>query len=362
MFFIQVKKMDNLRLKRLANGYYYVWYNIAGKRNKISTKTKDLTQAYIFLAEFENNFKERRQGNLFQVDLDAAEKRLLNANRDKSKKTTDAYRDIINKLRAFVPTWDKNENPDMFNAFIQSLFGKYSNATIYGIQSKLNTLFTCAKDLSLIPENMKFRKIYINRQTSPPLPVTQEDFDILYSACKNKNLRDVMTLDIFTGLRVSDIVKLKWSDIDFEKKMIRIAQKKGNRPLYCPILDIPFNLLLELKRNSNSEYVFTHQGKKYTTNGVSRAFHDLVVKTFGTNTLHFHCLRYGCAKKLFDLGVDIIGIKEMLGHKSIQTTMWYIGANRDLLEVCREKANEKLNEEKQINKKQESLFQDMCMN
>ena len=354
--------MDNLRLKRLANGYYYIWYIVAGKRNKISTKTKDLTKAYIFLAEFEKNFKERRQGNLFQVDFNATRKRLINANKDKSDKSIVAYDDILNKFQKFIPTWDKNENPDMFNAFIQTLFGKYANSTIYGIQSKLNTLVNCAKELNLIPTDMKFRKVYINRRTPPPLPVTQEDFDMIYSACINTNIKNILIFDFYTGLRISDIVNLKWTDIDFEKKMIRIAQKKGNRPLYCPLLDIALNVLIELKKNATSEYVFHNKGKKYTTNGVSRAFHDLVIKVFGTNLLHFHCLRYGCAKKLFDLGIPIEGISKMLGHSSIQTTMWYIGANRDLMEVCRDKANKILNEEKENNKKQEPLYQNWCMN
>lgn len=73
----------------------------------------------------------------------------------------------------------------------------------------------------------------------------------------------------------------------------------------------------------------------------------------------FHSIRYGTAKKLSDMNLSLEFIKEMLGHESIQTTMWYVGANRDLLETGRIKANAILNESI---KKQECLFQDMCMN
>lgn len=359
MFTITVKTMNKIRLKKLKNGYWYIWYEVNGKRNKISTKSKDENEANKFLAEFEIRLKERKNKNAF-FDIDSIQKQLLNANREKSEKTLTAYKDLLKKFREFIPTWDKNENPDMFNAFVQSLFGKYSNSTIHGIQTKLHSLFLCAKELSLIPENTKFRKVTINRRTPPPLPLSQEDFDRIYNAIKIDIHKKILLFDFYTGLRISDIVSLKWTDIDFENRMIRKAQKKGKRPLCCPVFDIAYNILLELKQNPKSEYVFTNcSGTKFTTSGVWRAFHDAVVKVFGVNVYKFHSIRYGTAKKLSDMNLSLEFIKEMLGHESIQTTMWYVGANRDLLETGRAKANAILNESI---KKQECLFQDMCMN
>lgn len=332
MFFCEVKGMDRINVPvKNKFGYYEIWYKVKGRWNKISCKTKDRIDAIKYFADFEEKFKERRQGYLFESDFDSAVKLAMNAKHNISDSTKDNYKLTIRKLKEFRSVWDKTKNPDFLNAFINSLFDtKLSPAYISMIQSHIIQLVKIAKRQGSLAPTYEFEPLKIHVPKTKTLEVSQTDFDILYGSSKDKNFKNLMAFLYFTGLRISDVCNLKWDDIDFEKKQIRIKQIKTKNPLWVPLLDVAFFVITELKKERISEFVFMDKNKKWDRFSAKNRLRALVLRVFGKNKYHLHSFRHGFAQTMFSNQIPIEFVKEFMGHASIQTTLRYVDIMKEL--------------------------------
>ena len=128
-----------------------------------------------------------------------------------------------------------------------------------------------------------------------------------------------------TGLRKSELINLRWEDIDFQRKCITVESKEKWYTKTGNSREIPLgNGLLETLKNlpRTSEYVFVNtNGKKYGYHLTER------VKRLGTrigmNGLTLHTLRHTFISHLVMSGVDLVTVKELAGHSDIKTTMRY---------------------------------------
>ncbi len=138
-----------------------------------------------------------------------------------------------------------------------------------------------------------------------------------------------------TGLRKSELCRLAWSDIDFENNFINIMNSQGNVYRSIPMNDelrtkllfLKDNYIIErkglfVKRNREQmQYVFCHlDGSPIKT---FRSSFERAVKKASLKKVTPHTLRHTFASHLVMSGVDLTTVKELLGHKSIITTMIY---------------------------------------
>ena len=149
-----------------------------------------------------------------------------------------------------------------------------------------------------------------------------------------------------TGLRAGDIVNLKLSDIDWEKKEISITQKKSKEPLTLPLMDSVGWALIDYIKNarpdSSFNNVFLRHLPPFEPFKSTSAFYTLLtkyvskagVKPGGKSKVGIHSLRHTVACELLQNNVEINTIADILGHLDPESTKNYLKVNILALSRC----------------------------
>ena len=144
-----------------------------------------------------------------------------------------------------------------------------------------------------------------------------------------------------TGIRVSELVNIKLSDIDFFRKEIKILGK-GNKERIDPFGDYcleAINMFLEdgrkkilEKHHVTCDYlIINERGKQITTRGVEKIISDTVKKAALKKHVSPHMLRHTFATHLLNEGCDIRSVQELLGHESLESTQIYTHVSNERL-------------------------------
>ena len=155
----------------------------------------------------------------------------------------------------------------------------------------------------------------------PHIP-TEEELNTLISAGKRRT-STLLQLLKETGARIGEITETYWDDIDTQRKTIHIRAEKGSNPRILPISDQLINMLNNLPRTQNK--IFTAKKKSLRT--TFEYLRKREAKKHNNPRLlkiHFHTFRHWKATIEYHKTKDIIHVKTILGHKSIETTMKYI--------------------------------------
>ena len=155
--------------------------------------------------------------------------------------------------------------------------------------------------------------------------------------------RDRLILEVLysSGIRVGELVNIKLDDIDFYNKQIRIFGK-GSKERMVLIGDSCLNyinlflndgrLKILQKHGVNSDYLIINEhGKNITTRGVEKLIDNVVKKTYLKKKVTPHMLRHSFATHLLDEGCDILTVKELLGHESLESTQIYTHVSNERL-------------------------------
>jgi integrase len=201
-------------------------------------------------------------------------------------------------------------------------------ATVNRELAILSGIFRMAVDYEEITENpcRKVESLPENNQRTRHLSFEEEDRLFAKLTGERDYLRPLVTVAIYAGPRRGELLKLRWSNVDFGLNLINFTETKTNRDRSVPMEPIVREALLELSQHSgNAEYVFTNpdSGTRYTD--VKKSF-SAACREAGITNFTFHDLRHTFGTRLADAGVDVVKIKELMGHASIVTTMRYIHA------------------------------------
>jgi excisionase family DNA binding protein len=147
------------------------------------------------------------------------------------------------------------------------------------------------------------------------------------------HLLPIVLTALCTAMRRSEILSLKWDQVDLGKKMVRVEKTKSGKPRVIPINSVLLDEFSRLKRaNGKSEYVFLDPAKRRPMKDIKTAFKSACArakknpddeKDPGIVGLRFHDLRHNAASKMVEAGIDLVTVSKILGHSSIQTTMRY---------------------------------------
>ena len=125
------------------------------------------------------------------------------------------------------------------------------------------------------------------------------------------------------GLRVSEVVNLRWSDVDFQSGVIQVKRVKNGVNGIHPLSGRELRVLRALKRLSTTSpfILVSERGSPMTTRNVRHLVANAgEALPFPT---HPHMLRHGCGYKLINDGVDVRTVQQFLGHSSINSTVIY---------------------------------------
>jgi integrase len=201
-------------------------------------------------------------------------------------------------------------------------------ATVNRELAILSGIFRMAVDYEEITENpcRKVDSLPENNQRTRHLSFEEEDRLFAKLTGEREHLRPLVTVALYAGPRRGELLKLRWSNLDFGLDLINFTETKTNRDRAVPMEPIVREALLELSQQiGDAEFVFTNPdtGTRYTD--VKKSF-TAACREAGITNFTFHDLRHTFGTRLADAGVDVVKIKELMGHASIMTTMRYIHA------------------------------------
>jgi site-specific recombinase XerD len=164
-----------------------------------------------------------------------------------------------------------------------------------------------------------------------PEILSTEEVESLLGAASNQKHRTLLMTTYAAGLRVSEVVNLKLTDIDSKRMMIRVSQGKGNKDRYTILSK---RLLEELriyyKRYRPSEWLFS--GRKpeqpMPKSTAAAIYYNVKDKAGIKKGKGIHILRHCFATHMLEAGVDLRTIQVLMGHSSIMTTVVYLKVTR----------------------------------
>lgn len=201
----------------------------------------------------------------------------------------------------------------------------------YSSVSQQNQIISAVKSLYKFVVGVKMKGFDIERpRKERKLPQIIDKNHLLNTINSITNIKHkaIIGLAYSVGLRVSEVINLKITDIDSKRMIIIIKNGKGNKDRFVPLSINILNILRSYyKLHKPKIYLFNGQNKlKYTASSCNK-----IVKRYLGENYHFHLLRHSCLTHLYEVGEDIKSIKELAGHTSIKTTEIYTHMSVDRL-------------------------------
>jgi len=198
---------------------------------------------------------------------------------------------------------------------------------------KLSTYIQAVCALRFFYQNTLHRKIEIDRIPLPryekklPVILSKTEVKALLEAPKNLKHRAMLATMYGAGLRVSEVAKLRVSDLDRERRVIWVRGGKGRKDRQVMLAEPLREVLAAYWRwKRPAEWMFP--GKKpdcpIGTNSVFKACVNAARKAGITKPIHPHSLRHAFATHLLDEGVSLLVIQTLLGHAHLKTTAGYL--------------------------------------
>ena len=228
-------------------------------------------------------------------------------------------------------------------SYLQFLHNQnYTAKTISRHISSLKSFFKYLTKMDIIKENPCL--LVTNPKIEKKLPnyINYQDLEVLFSIpdCSSPlGLRNRLILELLysCGVRVSELVNIKLSDIDFSNNRILILGKgsKERYVLYGKICQDLLNDYIDNSRpllNKNSEYLLLNKfGNKITDRAIRMIIDDIVKKSSLKLNISPHTLRHTFATHLLNEGADLKIVQELLGHENISTTGIYTHVSNEHL-------------------------------
>ncbi|GGF09495.1 site-specific tyrosine recombinase XerD [Flavobacterium limi] len=274
----------------------------------------------------------------------------LRIERGLSKNTIENYSFDLERLCLFLETTQIEVSPikisdETVQQFIYSVSKEVNPRSqariISGLKSFFNYLvfedYRTDNPMELIETPKTGRKL--------PDTLSVEEIDRLIAAIdlsSNEGERNRAMLETLygCGLRVSELVSLKISDLFFDEGFIKITGK-GNKERFVPIGDLTQKYIaiyqreirshLNIKKGNEDTLFLNRRGSQLTRAMIFTIIKDLAIKTGLNKNISPHTLRHSFATHLLENGADLRSIQLMLGHESITTTEIYVHLDRSFL-------------------------------
>ena len=180
-------------------------------------------------------------------------------------------------------------------------------------------------------EQKRIQLPQIKRQKDLPIVLNKQEVRSLLNAPKYLKHRLILAMLYGCGLRSYELCDLLQSDLDFERKRLFVKKKKGKVDRYVPLNTMLIRgLQAYLKSDNPEKYVFNSQvtddgiSRPMSTNAIYWLIKECRSKVATKKKFTAHTLRHSYATHLLEDGLNIISLKELLGHAHIETTMVYL--------------------------------------
>lgn len=185
-----------------------------------------------------------------------------------------------------------------------------------------------------IKQPMKFKYIQYPRSDKRlPIVLSQQEIQNMFTVCENLKHKVILALLYSTGLRVSELIDLKWKHIDRSRMVINIVAGKGNKDRQVMLSESIIPLLEKYYYEYKSkEYVLNGQTKlQYSDRSVNEVIKQLAEKANIDKRVYTHLIRHCSFTHLVEQGIDINLIQKLAGHNNVKTTLIYTHISDNLI-------------------------------
>lgn len=230
-----------------------------------------------------------------------------------------------------------------------------SPKTINYIFSVLSQILSYAKKIGYLQGDnisLQLKKLKFDNKRTRFLTITEAD--LLLNALKKASfqLYEISLLSLYCGLRAGEIFNLRWSDVDFNNKMLTLRDTKNSKTRIIYMTNDVCKMLYNKKEpNMFNSYIFkSRNGDKIKE--VSNAF-NRVVELLKLNEgvsdnrqkVVFHTLRHTYASWLTQMGTDLYMVQKLMGHSSFTMTQRYAHLSPETLKKAVENFDERIKDE-----------------
>ena len=252
-------------------------------------------------------------------------------------KTRAAYLRSVKKLADFLkrsPDTATVEDLRRFQLYLvdQGTSPITINATIVGLKFFF--------DITLGRSELMSKMQTVRVPQKMPVVLSRDEVTRLIAAAPNLKSQTALSVAYATGLRVSEVVSLKVSDIDSKRMTLRVEQGKGRKDRYAMLPPVLLERLRAWWRQAHAQGKMLPGGwlfpglnpvEPLTARQLNRAIHIAAETAKIDKRVSMHTLRHSFATHLLEQKVDIRLIQVMLGHKKLETTVVYTHVATELL-------------------------------
>lgn len=263
----------------------------------------------------------------------------LKVERKYSNKTILSYKDDLIEYNEFLGnnfTNILNIDMNIVNNYMKYLYDrKITKSSISRKLSSIRGLYNYLVREDIIKEN-HFNKIQNpKRELYLPKFLKDEELDKIFSVCNSNNPteeRDTLIIELLyaTGVRVSELVNIKIKDINREEKLIKVLGKGNKERMVIynnhtkKALDTYLKDGYNYFNKKSSEYLILNKnGNKLSERYIREIINKKVSQAFLDIKISPHTLRHTFATDILENGADLMTVKELLGHESLNTTSIY---------------------------------------
>ena len=315
------------------NGKYYCRFQIDGERHHyLCNGATTEKEARKIEDGFRYKVQQQQNGIISKKEKNLKFSVLIDLYCKYSKTNNKAYKNNIYFLKTIINFFGNNTNsnkiqPKDIEAFKEYLKNtkKLKNSSINRYLHVLSRIFSLGKSNKLVLENpVKYVKQLLEENHKIRFLTLEEEKRLFEVIQYNKSyLYPIVVCALQTGMRKSEILNLKWENIDFEYRFIELLETKSGKSRKIPISETLWKILNNQK--IDNEYIFTNPDTKTRYKDIKKSW-DNLLKDAKIENFRFHDLRHTVATRLVEKGIDLVVVKEILGHSKIETTIRYAHA------------------------------------
>ncbi len=314
--------------QRKEAGVWYADYYADGKRVQESTGTRNKREADKFLALRVSEVQRGVYVKPVHTTLPELWERYI-AYAKTHKRSWKRDIQLYGNLESFLGSAPLAAiTPLRVEEFQQSRIQEVAPATVNRATALLKHMFNMAERWELHRGANPVRLVKFLPEDNLQFQTLSEDEEQRLLAASPPYLREMILFALNIGLRTNEIFNLKWEEVDIEEKRIKMQVKKTRRPLSLPLNDTAFGVIESRHAIQHGPYVFYSPMTGDRFKDVKGAL-SAAVKRAELKKVTWHMFRHTFASRLTRSGVDIVTVKDLLGHANISVTLRYAHSNDD---------------------------------
>lgn len=378
--------------------FWFIGWRVGKKTFNRSTKVTDRKEAEKHLALYNlmsDASREKRLTEDFFNSLTGREHQRISLRNgtdkflEKCKGTTQPgtfvrYRLVVDSLLDYLHASDTapligDVTSEVIQQFLNDVRGRTSSTTANFYRKVLNALFAHAVENRKITTN-PVKDVDTYKASKEEIEISRRPFELseirmAYDAAPNNFWRFAIVFGLYTGLRLGNVVTLRWRDVDLRKGMVNVVDIKSPDKLQIPIVS-PFllNLFAELRRRSPKgkpeNFIFPEYAARYLSKSkdgennsaeLSSEFRDILVAAKlldkyqrtrqgvgrscrrAVSPLSFHSLRHNFVTMLKERGASQMVARELVGHDSDAVNELYTHTSPEVVRQSLKKLPEVFN-------------------